>query len=455
MKRLSAAALLLTAAFSVLLGGGFPLLFGQEAAGETPPAAEPVPEVRARVITSEAHDEIEMMIGKPLPITVGPDGLPSGPEEFNRARDEIVNRTEPVTYDEYFEIVGKCEQKWLGPILWNLMKERQNPPISIDELKTLYERKRDSIKTFYTVFRDGDKTLTFAFKGNDQFYLEEEDRSVVNDDDATHISDYRTIRAQNKHDCRYVSFYVTKSGKKRSSAELMPRPEFSAAQFYRSENPLTMSKIACPGSRMSWDMERYLEERKNSLCLFKKPEIIDGRRCLLLADPDTKIYLDADRDYSVYAVFRHYRLKKLESRPGYISIHTSEPTSKTVLHGLKDYGGGVWLPRRAESVDYAEDGSVASKKEIVYDKIKINRGIRDRFFEDVIPDDAMVMDAFRVTDYKWRDRNLLDYPEQARAALRRQRVFRAICVSLGAVLIALAFVLKHKSGGKRAAGIVP
>ena len=67
----------------------------------------------------------------------------------------------------------------------------------------------------------------------------------------------------------------------------------------------------------------------------------------------------------------------------------------------------------------------------------------------------MVMDAFRVTDYKWRDRNLLDFPEQARAALRRQRVFRAICVSLGAVLITLAFVLKHKSGGKRAAGIVP
>ena len=177
MKPINDAVLLLTAAFSVLFGGGFPLLPAQETAGENQPDGEPVTEVHAQVIRSEAHDEIREMIGKPLPITIGPDGLPSGPEEFNRARDEIVNRTEPLTYDEYFEIVGRCELKWAGPILWNLMKERQNPPVSTDELKALYERKRDSIKTFYAVFRDGDKTLTFALKGDDQFYLEEEDQS--------------------------------------------------------------------------------------------------------------------------------------------------------------------------------------------------------------------------------------------------------------------------------------
>ena len=443
MKHLGAAAISLTAAFSVLLGGGFPLLPAQEAAGENQPAGEPVTEVHAQVIRSEAHDEIREMIGKPLPITIGPDGLPSGPEEFNRARDEIVNRTEPLTYDEYFEVIGKCELKWAEPTLWNLMKGRQNPPISIDELKALYERKRDSIKTFYAVFRDGDKTLTFALKGDDQFYLEEEDQSKASNDDAAHESAYRTIRAQNKSDYRVISFYTLENGKERSNAQLMPRSDFSATQCYRSENPLIMSKIACPGSSTSWDMPKYLEERKD-LCLFEKPEIIDGHRCFVLADRDSKIYLDADKDYSVYAVFRHYRLEKQENRPGYVSRHTSEPTRKTILHGLKDYGGGVWLPSRAETVSYAEDGSIESEKEIVYDKIKINRRIRNSFFEDVIPDDAMVMDEFRVMDYKWRDRNMLDIPEKDRPAVRNQRVYRSICVAIGLALIAAGAFAKWR-----------
>ena len=129
---------------------------------------------------------------------------------------------------------------------------------------------------------------------------------------------------------------------------------------------------------------------------------------------------------------------------GYISRHTSEPTEKTVLHGLKDYGGGIWLPSRAEIVRYAEDGSVESEKEIVYDKIKINRRIRDSFFEDVIPDDAMVMDEFRVMDYKWRDRNMLDIPEKDRPAVRNQRVYRSICVAIGLALIAAWTVIKWR-----------
>ena len=190
-------------------------------------------------------------------------------------------------------------------------------------------------------------------------------------------------------------------------------------------------------------MPKYLEERKD-LCLFEKPEIIDGHRCFVLADRDSKIYLDADKDYSVYAVFRHYRLEKQENRPGYVSRHTSEPTRKTILHGLKDYGGGVWLPSRAETVSYAEDGSIESEKEIVYDKIKINRRIRDSFFEDVIPDDAMVMDEFRVMDYKWRDRNMLDIPEKDRPAVRHQRVYRSICVAIGLVLIVVGAFAKWR-----------
>ena len=448
MKHLSAAVLLLTAAFSVLLGGGFPPLPAQEAAGEIQPADEPVTEVHAQVIRSEAHDEIEDMIGKPLPITIGPDGLPSGPEEFNRARDEIVNRTEPLTYDEYFEIIGKCELKWAEPTLWNLMKERQNPPISIDELKALYERKRDSIKTFYTVFRDGDKRVTFASKGPDLLYLKNEEKAA--DDTGAESGDRVTINARNKSDFRHLFLSSGKNGKEYSIADLMPLSDsgYIEVQCYNQNNPLAISKIAGPGI-ISRDMVKYMEERKD-LCLLEKPEIIDGHRCFVLADRDSKIYLDADRDYSVYAVFHHYRLEKLEGWPGYISRHTSEPTGKTILHGLKDYGGGVWLPRRAEIVSYAEDGSVESEEEIVYDKIKVNRRIRDKFFEDIIPPDARVGDNFQHTSYLWRDRNMLDIPEKDRPAVRNQRVYRSIVVAIGLALIAAGAFAKWRK--RRPAG---
>ena len=459
MKYLSAAALLLTAAFSVLFGGGFPLLPAQEAAQNTPSAgsqtidvstltpetleaAQNTPPPGSKIIdfnTLSPEAQKEFLRDHTVSWTTGPDGLPSGTEEFNKARDEIVNHAEPLTYDEFFEITGRYDLSMPeSSELWRLMIGRQNPPISIDELKTLYERKRDSIKTFYAVFRDGDKTLTFALKENDQLYLEEEDRNKVSDDDAAHVSTYRTIRAQNKSDYRQVSFYTLESGEERSSAQLMPRSDFSARQCCRWENPLTISRIACPGDSMSQDMAKYLEKRKD-LYLFEKPEIIDGHRCLVLANQSEKLCLDADKDYCVYAVFLHSRLEKSKWGGGYISRHTSEPTEKTVLHGLKDYGGGIWLPSRAEIVRYAErcaeDGSVESEKEIVYDKIKINRRIRDSFFEDVIPDDAMVMDEFRVMDYKWRDRNMLDIPEKDRPAVRHQRVYRSICVAIGLALI--------------------
>ena len=464
MKYLSAAALSLTAAFSVFLGGGSPLLPAQEAAQNTPPAgsqtidvstltpetleaARNAPPPGSKIIdfdTLSPEAQKEFLRDHTVSWTTGPDGLPSGTEEFNKARDEIVNHADPLTYDEFFEITGRYDLSMPeSSELWRLMIERQNPPISIDELKTLYERKRDSIKTFYAVFRDGDKTLTFALKGDDQLYLEEEDRSKVSDDDAARDSTYRTIRAQNKSDYRQVSFYTLESGEERSSAQLMPRSDFSAGQCYRWENPLTISKIACPGSSMSRDMAEYLEER-NDLRLFEKPEIIDGHRCLVLTNSNEKVCLDADRDYCVYAVFLHSRLEKSKWGGGYISRHTSEPTRKTILHGLKDYGGGVWLPSRAETVSYAEDGSIESEKEIVYDKIKINRRIRDSFFEDVIPEDAMVMDEFRVMDYKWHDRKRLGIPVQGRSVVRHQRVYRSICVAIGLALIAAGAFAKWR-----------
>ena len=440
MKYLNAAVLSLTTVLSIFFGGGFPLLPAQEAAQNTPPAGSQT--IDFNTLSPEAQKEF--LRDHIVSWTTGPDGLPSGTEEFNKARDEIVNHGEPLTYDEFFEMTGRHDlSRPESSELWRLMIGRQNPPISIDELKTLYERKRDSIKTFYAVFRDGDKTLTFALKENDQLYLEEEDRSKASDDDAAHVSTYRTIRAQNKSDYRHVSFYTLENGKERSSAQLMPRSDFSARQCCRWENPLTISRIACPGDSMSQDMAKYLEERKD-LYLFEKPEIIDGHRCLVLTDQNSKIYLDADKDYCVYAVFLHSRLEKSKWGGGYISRHTSEPTGKTVLHGLKDYGGGIWLPSRAEIVRYAEDGSIESEKEIVYDKIKINRRIRDSFFENIIPDDAMVMDEFRVMDYRWRDRNLLDIPEKDRPAVRHQRVYRSICVALGLALIAAGAFAKWR-----------
>ena len=452
MKYLNAAMLLLVTALSVFLGGGFPLLPAQEAAQNTPSAGSQRRDFNTLTPEEQERFRREFTVSW----TTGPDGLPSGPEEFNKARDEIVNHGEPLTYDEFFEMTGKYDLTMLeSSELWRLMAERQNPPISIDELKALYERKRDSIKTFYAVFRVENETVTFALKGDDRLYLEKEDKSVVNENDATHVSAYRTIHARNGFDHRLVSFCAEESGKKHSTAQRIPLSNISALQCYNRDIPLVPARLVnakqCFQNTDPFaDMTEYLELRP--VCLFEKPEMIDGHRCLLLAERDSKIYLDADRDYSIYAVFHHGRLKESEWG-GYISCHTAEPTAKTVLHGLKDYGGGVWLPSRVETVSYAEDGSVKSEKEIVYDKIKVNRRIRDRFFEDVIPGDATVtdvMDESNVKTYRWCDRNMLDIPVQDRSAVRRQRVYRAAGVTLGLALIAVWAVIKWRK--RRPAG---
>ncbi|MBR6480702.1 MAG: hypothetical protein IKT12_03265, partial [Thermoguttaceae bacterium] len=92
MKYPSAAALLLTAAFSVFLGGAFPLLPAQGAAQNAPPACSKT--IDFNMLPPEEQERFRREFT--VSWTTGPDGLPSGPEEFNKARDEIVNHAEPL-----------------------------------------------------------------------------------------------------------------------------------------------------------------------------------------------------------------------------------------------------------------------------------------------------------------------------------------------------------------------
>lgn len=311
----------------------------------------------------------------------------SGSEEFSRAKDEITGSGSPLAFGEFLELANRHNlDSQDRAALWAVMKSRQNPPVSIGKLREVYEKKRNFIGDFSSTYHVGLKKYTFAQKGESRLYIEGAfERS------GGYCSNFYETASRSESAYRSVIRGPEVNGKSPHMALIMPLDVlFTTSGLFPSEMPLSQAwlfRARCGRGVTGSDLANNILGRQHTeAVVFEKPEVIDGRSCLVVGTLFAKFYLDPEKDYAVYSV-EHY-IPVTEDGRTTVAIST-----KSVLHGLKDYGGGVWLPETAEILRYNPDGSPRPAEEYVYDEIKINSGIPDSFFDDIIPADAVVVDT--------------------------------------------------------------
>ncbi|MBQ6158762.1 MAG: hypothetical protein IJJ20_07110 [Thermoguttaceae bacterium] len=311
----------------------------------------------------------------------------SGSEEFSRAKDEITGSGSPLAFGEFLELANRHNlDSQDRAALWAVMKSRQNPPVSIGKLREVYEKKRNFIGDFSSTYHVGLKKYTFAQKGESRLYIEGAfERS------GGYCSNFYETASRSESAYRSVIRGPEVNGKSPHMALIMPLDIlFTTSGLFPSEMPLSQAwlfRARCGRGVTGSDLANNILGRQHTeAVVFEKPEVIDGRSCLVVGTLFAKFYLDPEKDYAVYSV-EHYIPVTEDGRT------TVLISSKSVLHGLKDYGGGVWLPETAEILRYNPDGSPRPAEEYVYDEIKINSGIPDSFFDDIIPADAVVVDT--------------------------------------------------------------
>ena len=314
----------------------------------------------------------------------------SDSEEFSRAKGEITGSRTPLAFSEFLDLTNRHNLDVQDrAALWALMKSRQNPPVNIGKLRDVYEKKRNFIGDFSSTYRVGSKNFwkkyTFAQKGEDKLYFE-----GFFERSGGYISTFYETASRSDSAYRSVIRGPEVNGKSPLLALIMPVDILTTRSgLYSSEMPLSQAWLF----KAKWghgvtgsDLGDILGKPNTDAVVFEKPEVIDGRSYLVVGTLFAKFYLDPEKDYAVYSV-EQYSPVTTDGRT-VVTI-----SSKSILHGLKDYGGGVWLPETAEIFHFNPDGSPRPGEEFVYDEIKINSGIPDTFFDDIIPADAVVVDT--------------------------------------------------------------
>ena len=353
-------------------------------------------------------------------------------QEYREAKDEILSRGAKLAIDEFYQIAAKYKIDTVGRIkLWKLFSSLQKVSITKEEFFSLVHAKRNAVKDITCSYHVGNNSYKYVYKSERQFYFEKNETSE---------SHFHEIRSLNRNDYRKVLF--PESGMDADSnkplADILPLEDSHLEDGECLEMPLFQTMLFDTkffGVEYWWaDICLYMQKFPLS-CFFEQYQIVNNHRCLVLADPYSQVYLDIDKDLSLY-MFVDYRVIENKDKDESALPFTRYINTSRTMHDLKDYGNGIWLPSRIETKSYRPDGTVGVETNIIYDEIIINGGIPDRFFEDVIPDNAIVLDAVRNISYIWGDHASIGSLIKETVKSKRQTIFRNLSLILGLCFIA-------------------
>jgi hypothetical protein len=183
-------------------------------------------------------------------------------------------------------------------------------------------------------------------------------------------------------------------------------------------------------------------KKQGSVGILQEQEIVNKRSCVVVYDYYQRIFLDPEYDFSVVKIEK-YRLKYDKSQqPARILGRDLVFTSNQL--DLKSCGNGVWIPSKIDNTFYS-NGIVTGHTVISLDSVKINEGIPDKFFSDIIPPNAFVFDGIRGITYMQSDSPSINSLIKETAKSKRVMIFRYISVISGLVLIFIALLLKYRA----------
>ena len=371
-------------------------------------------------------------------------------EDFEKAQEQlksiVTENGTPPSLDDYIRIVINDTDKQLssGEInqLWGLLESMQNPLISKDSLLTLVSSKYSSLSDFLCDFEhkreffdNKSKQSTQIVRcqlamNNDSFIVDREPISgIVND---------RRIVVSSTKDCFIKVFYPSDNDNTYVNASL-DEPTDNRSDQYQSMSPLPQSCL-CDTTLLGnptefHDLKLFLSKpRSRNIIVFEDLVMYNSSKCLVLSDLSFKILLDVDKDFSVVGLIDY--LPNIEDGPDGPTLKSLRIGSERSLSGLKSYGNAIWFPNKAVIDYFSDSGDLAMRDSVDYENIKVNSGLKDSYFSDVIPDGALVADSIRDMVYVWGDRASIGSLIKETVKKKRQTIYRSLSLALGLCFIA-------------------
>lgn len=239
----------------------------------------------------------------------------------------------------------------------------QKPLLTIGNLISILETKRDSIQSFrckYSVSSKPGVTFEYAFDG-------------------------RKIRLSDGDPSLPMSYDGRVRREMIGSRSAIVDARSHMDNFHRTKMPLAKAmlfdeKMVDVDSRSS-NIVEFLRGRHYTV--FEETPEVDGRKCLLVSNLGYNIYFDIERNFAI---------KKLESVKAKEAdgIKTYSVKGVSLHSGFEDFGNGMFLPFKI-TTDHG-NGNVT---EVVAEEMEINPEIEDALFSDIIPDGTLVDDKVR------------------------------------------------------------
>ncbi|MCL2004858.1 MAG: hypothetical protein FWG73_01725 [Planctomycetaceae bacterium] len=390
--------------------------------------------------------------------------VPSGENAVVNADDvlatirifEEVNQR-PLTLDEGFALLRGIREHVTAEEHWGLIQEissqQKNPPVSLESLIRLFTSKRDSIRDFVCKYRLLDQRFDdngagasetviayeYGFKGS-KMLIERNVLSPSNSEGVRRLSYDGEVFI----DLREVASMPMQAG-------IMPAEDRGI--FVQGNLPILTSGLF---DVRSWDVPLPFDDLVFFLegdffggrqppipaTIFESIEMVNGNRCVVAATMQAKsVFLSLEHDYSIVQSNRYgtfFKVKHGQRVPAGIYL-----TMRETMHGLKDYGNGIWLPDEVVREFYAENGNIVRRQTVNVLLYSINNNLEDSYFTNFIPEGVIVSDTVRGMVYEWSDHPSINALIKKTAKSKRTWFLQYLSLTVGCILILLVVVVKY------------
>jgi hypothetical protein len=284
---------------------------------------------------------------------------------------------------------------------WKVLSEQQSPIISKQDLIELIETKRAAIHDLHYKYRFRHDRLEGAAAPIPVF---QEENTFASSGSKLYIHSSRIQGANSAATavCSYDANFVRYVDLSRRSANGSIRALSGRADFFRVFDGLARSMLLkCTidlqqSGAHAYDLVELLKAKET--ILLQSLEEADGRMCLVATEGVFRVYLDPQCDFSVVRLDGYTFVSQPVQNGG--AIIGYKRISERTLHDCINYDNGLWLPSKTIVTFFKNDKAI-SRETTDVSEVRVNKGVDESLFADVIPVGTTVFDSIRGATYTY------------------------------------------------------
>jgi len=348
-----------------------------------------------------------------------------------------------ISEKEFFEITGSSKAG-IGfsdvTDLWKEFQKSQIPPITKKDLLTIVKTARvatTGIQYNYVLLQ----TPVDSAHGAERKF--ETGRYAISNNKV-----YISVKNDKKND-EYVDYIMSFDGTVVRFVNLASKDTFASIEppsrvdgtFFPPQSLLSVLSML--------DTKRYYGKlitcndfvgmlESDKTIVLEEREFIDDEECIIVTDGNYRTYVSPSKNYSIVRKECWVR----HSMPGDRVLLT-----RAVLKNFCEYMNSLWLPKNYYEEIFSEDGKLVSTIQVDYSDVVVSSQISEQFFQDVIPDDAFVVDGTQNMTYFQGDRAIIDGFLKETAKSKRVWIFQVFSMALVTLMIIVVLIrmyLKRK-----------